>query len=174
MSEYYRGILSGGNYIITIKEELELIDKYIKINELSYRNKYTVVKNIDEDVLELYTIKLILQPIVENSILHGLVDNDNAVISITASKENDDIILTVEDNGYGMSEDDIKTALNTEKAQRRKGGYGISNTIKRIKAYYGNEYGIKIKSEIGKGTKVIVRIKNIDREELKLRFERGC
>lgn len=174
MSEYYRSVLSGGNYIITIKEELELIDKYIKINELSYRNKYTVVKNIDEDVLELYTIKLILQPIVENSILHGLVDNDNAVISITASKENDDIILAVEDNGYGMSEDDIKTALDTEKAQRRKGGYGISNTIKRIKAYYGNEYGIEIKSEIGKGTKVIVRIKNIDREELKLRFERGC
>lgn len=173
MSEYYRGVLSGGDYIITIGEELELVDKYIKINELSYRNKYTVVKNIEADVLEMPIIKLILQPIVENSILHGLVDNDNGIIKISATKNNENIILTVEDNGYGMSDEDIVKALDIKKVQQRKGGYGISNTIKRIKAYYGDEYGIEIISEIGKGTKVIIKIKNVEREELKSRFESG-
>lgn len=171
MSEYYRHILAGGDYIITIRDELELVDKYIKINELTYKNKYKIIKNIDEGVLDCPTIKLIMQPIVENAILHGLVDKEDGIIRISITTDGDNIVITIEDNGYGMSKEDVAKALDTNKVQRRKGGYGISNTIKRIKLYYGNDCGIEISSIIGEGTAVIIRIKNIESHELKKRLE---
>lgn len=170
MTNYYRSVLAGGNSVITIEEELELTDRYISINEFSYENKYTVIKDIDEKILSCPIIKLILQPIVENALLHGLVEKDDGVIKISIKQEEPYIILTICDNGYGMTDENIKKALDTEKPPRRKGGYGISNTIKRIKTYYGDECGISIKSEIGEGTAVSVRILKMDREELSKRI----
>lgn len=170
MTDYYRRIISDGNYIVTVREELELTDKYIDIVEFSYENEYRIIKDIDENALDCITIKLILQPIVENAILHGLLDKEDGEIIIKVRKQEKYLIFTITDNGYGMSEDDIKKALDTTKIPKRKGGYGISNTIKRIKAYYGNECGIEIKSKIGEGTTVVVNVLDMKREELMEKF----
>lgn len=173
MTNYYRSVLAGGNHVITVREELELVERYIKINEFSYENSYKVIKDIDDEVLDCPTIKLILQPIVENSILHGLVEKDDAdecIIKITIKKLEQNILFIVEDNGYGMSEEDIQKALDLERGPKKKGGYGIRNTIKRIKTYYGPECGLNIQSEPGKGTVVTINVINMNRDELKKRL----
>ncbi|MBP3361621.1 MAG: histidine kinase [Clostridia bacterium] len=173
MTNYYRSVLAGGNHVITVREELELVERYIKINEFSYENSYRVIKDIDDEVLECPTIKLILQPIVENAILHGLVEKDDAdesIIKITIKKSEQNIIFTVEDNGYGMSEEDIRKALDLDRIPKKKGGYGIRNTVKRIKTYYGSECGLNIQSEPGKGTVVTINVINMNRDELKKRL----
>ena len=170
MTDYYRRVLSTGNNVITIREELELTEQYIKINEASYNWTYTVIKDIDEELLECPVIKLIMQPIVENSILHGLVGKEDAVIQISIKKSDEYVLFNIQDNGYGMSEEDLKKALDLNQHPMKKNGYGLKNTIKRIKIYYGDDCGLEIKSKINEGTSVIIKIKNLGETELKKRL----
>jgi two-component system sensor histidine kinase YesM len=167
MTGYYRRVLSTSNNIITIREELELTEQYIKINEVSYEWTYTIIKDIDEELLDCPIIKLIMQPIVENSILHGLVGRENAVIRITIKKSGEYVLFTIEDNGYGMTEDKLKSALDLDNYPMGKNGYGLKNTIKRLKVYYGEDCGLEMRSKINEGTSVIIKIKNLSETELR-------
>jgi two-component system sensor histidine kinase YesM len=165
-------IINKKSEYIQIKEEIEYLDNYIKLMEFKNNREINVDYDLNESILELYTLKFILQPIVENSIIHGFNDNmENAWIKITGRMEEEKIVLEIIDNGKGMNEEKINELLqsNTNANKHRFTGIGISNVTERIKLNFGNEYGIKIKSFENGGTTVIVTVpvlSNISEEEL--------
>lgn len=157
MTEYYRMALSGGENFIPVKEEIYLTKRYVSIMEIIYDTKIELEFNIDESLLEQKMIKMLLQPIVENSVLHGLVGIDNAKITITVSKTDGGIVFSVKDNGYGMNDEQIKNMMKDNVSEKKK-NYGLKNVIKRIKCYYGENCRLEIQSTPGMGTEVQIII----------------
>ncbi len=160
ITEYYRIVLSGGENFITVREELQLIHRYVSIMEIIYGAKISLEFDVDEELNDIYTIKMLLQPIVENSILHGLGGVADARITIGVHGQGENIEFTVRDNGYGMDSETIKNMLSDNEGKKRK-NYGIKNVLHRIKCYYGNDCDLKINSKLSEGTEVVIRIKKL-------------
>lgn len=173
MVEYYRSVLADGNNIITVSEEIELIKQYLQIVRISYNKEFTVTINIEDDVKDCYIIKQILQPAVENAVMHGLTQTDDARLEISVYKKENSIIFEVTDNGCGMESDVIESLFEekTSKEGGRKKGYGIRNTVNRIKTYYGSEYGVFIESTPSKGTKVTLTAEYLEKKALSERMQ---
>jgi len=169
MTKYYRTALSKGNNIISISSELDMIKEYVTINRYAHSSMYELQISMQEGVSDYYTLKHLLQPIVENSVLHGLNGlEEDTQITINGYRDQADIIFEVIDNGRGMGQETVDQILNMNYTASF-GGYGIKNVMKRIHAYYGPNYGIQIDSVIGSGTKVTVRIEALDENQLKQR-----
>ncbi|MBQ7096763.1 MAG: histidine kinase [Clostridia bacterium] len=167
LTSYYRIALSSGENFITIEEELKLIERYVNIMEIIYGTSISLEFDVQPDLKNTYTIKMLLQPIVENSILHGLNGVDNAKISISVQGSGDDVVITVRDNGYGMNEETINNLLKGENGRKQK-GYGVHSVIKRISCYYGAPGRVDVVSEINSGTEITIHIKKIsDLSEIK-------
>ncbi|MDF2924176.1 MAG: hypothetical protein K0R57_3090 [Paenibacillaceae bacterium] len=166
MTGYYRAALSKGNSIIKISEELNMVKDYVRINEFSYNSSYEMVIDMEQAVLECYTFKHLLQPIVENSILHGLNGReDGGVITIGGRREGENIRITVTDNGAGMSGEKLAQLMNGE-ASQASGGYGMKNLLKRIHMYFGEQYGMDISSTPGEGTCITLFIQALEQKQL--------
>lgn len=162
LARYFRLSLSKGKAIVSIKDELELIKVYLSIQQVRFRGAIQFEFKIEE-LVENYNIhKLTLQPIVENAILHGIQKNKgrSGTIIIEAHKDEEDIIFNISDNGIGMGREMVDKVLNCL-PDGKEGSYGLYNVNKRIKLYFGDQYGIKISSEKGVGTKVEIKIKAI-------------
>ncbi|WP_164523021.1 sensor histidine kinase [Paenibacillus baekrokdamisoli] len=171
MTKYYRIALSKGNSLISVASELEMIKEYVKINVIAHSVDYQLVLDIEEEILGFYTSKHLIQPVVENAILHGLNGkSENAIVTIKGYLALPDIVFEISDNGRGMGPESINDIMNLN-FTASFGGYGIKNVIKRIQAYYGNNHGIAIESEVGKGTKVTIRIEALNEAELNERRE---
>lgn len=170
MTAYYRAVLSGGSNIITIREEIDLIRQYIAVVETSYRRTLKLEVSCDDELLECFLIKQLLQPIVENAVLHGSKGQQNATIYIKVEKEENDILFYILNNGYAMTDEEVEKALcgKTENIGHRS--YGILNTINRIQTYYGSDYGLTIRGIEGVGTEVIIKIECLDENTLKYRM----
>jgi len=155
---------------VTIQEEIENVKNYIAIQKFRYSSLFDVNYEIDDSITEYYTLKLILQPIVENAIHHGLEDiTEGGKITIGARKSGENIELWVEDNGKGIDEEQLKIILEKDiKETTSYSSIGISNTEKRIKLYYGESYGLAFDTTKDKGTKVIVTIPIRSEERRKL------
>ena len=151
-----RATFRSKSTFITVREELEYLDNYTDIMKVRFGDNFNIVVNVQDNVKDLYIIKLILQPIVENAIIHGINDIDREkYITILGFLENGKLIFQVEDNGIGMTEDEIKNVLNNK--ENDKTGFnhiGINNVRSRIKLNCGQEYGLKIESEKNKFTRV--------------------
>ncbi|PWU68085.1 cache domain-containing sensor histidine kinase [Gracilibacillus dipsosauri] len=165
LAKLFRIGLSKGRDIITVSAEMEHIESYLKIQKTRYRDKLNYQMNIDPQVRSFYTLKFILQPIVENAIYHGIKERRGpGTVLINASIARDDLLIIIEDNGAGMTIEqlhDMKQALaeamqRTEKVEdgHKKKGYGILNVQARIQLTYGEKYGLSIDSEKAKGTRV--------------------
>ena len=165
-----RSVLSGGSNIITIREELRLIRQYLKIVQTSYNRKITFDAEYEEDVLDCFVIKQLLQPIVENAVLHGMNKTTDTYIRIRILREANDILFKIYNNGRGMTEEEIQRVLNGVPKDGVRKSYGISNTINRIKTYYGNQYGLNMYSVPEGGIEVVIRIECLDEEKLALRM----
>lgn len=166
MTKYYRMALNKENNIIRISSELEMIREYVKINECSRSQTYELEIHMENSIADCYTFKHLLQPIVENAIVHGLNGIENhAKLVINGYYSGSQIIIEVIDNGHGMDKHKIDSIINLNYSPLY-GGYGLRNVIKGIQGYYGIEYGIKIESSIRHGTKVIVTIAALDKDEL--------
>ncbi len=147
-----RAAISGTEELITIKQELNLIEHFIKIQRLRYGNTFSVVYEVSEDILQDMVPKLILQPLVENALFHGIVPSANSgKITIRIHKNKINLFLEVSDNGVGM--DDIQ--LHNNKSFNK---IGLQNIEERIKILFGSSYGLSLKSIRGKGTNVILTI----------------
>lgn len=169
MTKYYRIALSKGNSVISISSELEMIKEYVKINVFSHSVDYRLELEVEEEVQGYYTSKHLIQPIVENAILHGLNGKrEDAVVRIRGYLERSDIVFEIADNGRGMRPETVADILNLNYSAGY-GGYGIKNVIRRIQLYYGSEYGLEIDSEWGKGTRVTLRIEALTESELNAR-----
>lgn len=170
LSSYYRAVLSGGSNIITLRSEIELIRQYLRIVEVSYNRKVTFELDADERLLEYFVIKQLLQPIVENAVLHGINEQEEVYIQIQILEQGGDIIFKIYNDGRSMTEDEINTVISGAQGKSVKRGYGIFNTISRIKTYYGDQYGLEIVSIPEGGTEVVIRIECLGEEELSLRM----
>ena len=151
LANFFRLSLSNGNEKISLKDELTHVKEYLFIQKQRYEDKLTYNFNIDENLLSYEVPKIIIHPIVENSIYHGIKNiQGTGIINIDVYKNNNDIYIAVKDNGIGFKE--------SKKFKKSKiGGVGIKNVDKRIKFYYGNEYGIEIK-DIAEGSLVILKL----------------
>lgn len=152
--------LGKGSEYITIQEEVEYVKAYLNIQKYKYSNKFTVVFDVEDEVLNYKVIKMILQPIVENALIHGIEPLDHSgVISIKIYKEEDNVKFRVTDNGVGMSKEQIEQLLSNDNNKHfRFSGIGIKNVNERIKLFFGKQYGLKIYSELDLYTTVEVEI----------------
>ncbi|GKX30729.1 histidine kinase [Vallitalea longa] len=154
LSQFYREILSKGSSFITIGNELSIIQSYLHIMLIRYYNKFEYTINCPESLKNHTCLKLLLQPIVENSIYHGIKEIEGkGIIEITVSESDNDIIFTVTDNGIGITKERLAKIWSEDSHS-----FGIINIDKRVKLYYGNDYGLDINSEPTKGCTVTVTI----------------
>lgn len=169
LARFFRISLSKGKNIITVDKEIEHVRNYLMIQEMRYKNRFTYEITAMPQVLELASLKLILQPIVENAIYHGMefMDGDGE-IKINAFCQDEDLYFSIEDNGLGMPPEVVEGLLNQEAAPASKGsGVGIKNVHQRIQLYFGESYGLIIESEPDEGTKVTVHLPAIPYEDMK-------
>lgn len=163
LARFFRISLSKGKHIISIADEMEHVRNYLTIQQLRYKNKFDYEIKIAEDVKPLATIKLIIQPLVENAIYHGMVYMDgDGLIDVEAYRKEEDVYIVVSDNGLGMTKERIDQLLKGEiQSSKRGSGIGVSNVNERIKLYFGEDYGIQIESEPDEGTKMIVHLPKV-------------
>lgn len=169
LARFFRISLSKGKSIITVRDELEHVRNYLMIQQMRFKNKFTYRIESEPDTLNLASLKLMLQPLVENAIYHGMefMDGDGEIL-VTACLENGDLWFTIEDNGLGMTEEQVKNLL-TEKAHASSGrgsGIGVKNVNERIRLYFGEEYGLAIESEPDEGTAIRIHLPAISYKEI--------
>ena len=167
LGRLFRISLSKGKNIITLGDELQHARSYLDIQKYRYKNKFVSCFEIEEGIEKYKTIKLIIQPLIENAIYYGMeyMDGDGE-ITIRAYTRRSDLFIEVEDNGLGMPEEQVERLLTDDTRIRSKGsGIGLRNVHQRIQLYFGKAYGLKIISEPDQGT--IVRIHLPKTEEVK-------
>lgn len=154
LARYYRLILNKGKDIITIGQEIELCESYIAIQQKRYRGKILFEMDVDDNIREYLIPKITLQPLLENAIVHGIMEKESGrgTILISGWEEDDDILLSVTDDGVGMvTEQEIER-------QHKGSKYGISNIELRLKLFYDRKQCITYESTKGIGTCVSIRI----------------
>ena len=163
LARLFRISLSKGRNIIPIRDELEHVRNYLTIQQMRFKNKFEFSVEADEEVCALSTIKLVVQPLAENALYHGIefMDEDGH-IDIRAWREGEDVYISVGDNGLGMTEETVEALLKGEIVPGTKGsGIGFSNVNERIELYFGKGYGLRIESEPDEGTTVIIHIPSV-------------
>lgn len=158
MAEYFGTIIrySMNRHVNTVllREEIEIINNYIYLQEIRFDQLFSIKNLISPDVLNCEIIKMIIQPLIEDCIYHGLseCENDGKII-IQGEKINDNLVLTISDNGTGIDDNTLKDINDYVNDKNNKfSGIGLKNVNKRIKLYYGEEFGLVIYSVYGKGT----------------------
>lgn len=161
LCDFYRISLSNGDEFIPIKDEIKHVECYLKIQSIRFKNQFTYDLEVEPHLLSMYCLKILLQPLIENAITHGLRPLDYpGEIHIRIFTQENNIIMAVEDNGVGMSEqmlNEVKNGLSNQALHK----YGLYNINQRIRLTYGETYGIHIQSQLNSGTKVTVTIPQI-------------
>lgn len=170
LSKLFRYSISNHNTLVSLREELENVDNYLYIQHLRFNNKFEKIDHVDDDALVCQIPKLIIQPIVENAIYHGLeLKIDHGTITISAYITESRLILNIEDDGLGIKESKLKE-LNailaegkTQISSAKKGSsVGLCNVNARIKLMFGKNYGINIYSTEGVGTNIQLTLPRVD------------
>jgi two-component system, sensor histidine kinase YesM len=157
--ELLRSVLGNTNQIISIQEELQYVKSYILIQRYKFLDSFQVDFDVDENILKCKTIKLVLQPIVENAFIHGITSMDNGKISIKIYQDQQTVKFEVIDNGIGMDEQKIEDIFSKqEDSKSRFNRIGVKNVDERIKLLFGDEYGLSVLSSVGVFTRVVVTI----------------
>ena len=153
--------LSKGKHIITLEDELEHVRNYLMIQSMRFKNQFTYEVQMQPGIEYLKVIKLIVQPIVENAIYHGMdgMYGDGEIL-IRAYTEGSDLYISVQDNGMGMRPEQAEALLDyTKEIKTSKGnGLGVRNVHERIQLYFGKEYGVIIKTVVDEGTEVLLHL----------------
>lgn len=171
LARLFRISISKGKNIITVKEELAHAEYYMSIQSVRYKNKFTYAIEADKKIEQMATVKLILQPMIENAIIHGMAymdEEDGGHIIVRAFEENGQLIMEVEDNGCGMNEEKIEEIRSGRNSGKTPGsGIGMGNVHERIRIYFGDVYGVTVHSEPDEGTRIRMNMPLIDRNQIK-------
>ncbi|HEY2493509.1 MAG TPA: sensor histidine kinase [Paenibacillus sp.] len=159
LSKFFRISLSKGNNIITVEEELEHVRNYLVIQKIRYKTKFNYMIDAEDEALHCTTLKLIIQPLVENAIYHGMeYMQDEGNIVITVRVEGRNVVMRITDNGLGMSPQVMQQLLTGGVKSVSGSGVGVNNVHQRIRLYYGMSYGLTFQSELEEGTTVTLTI----------------
>jgi len=165
LSSFFRITLSKGKDWIPIRQEIEHVRSYLTIQKIRYRDILDYCIEVDEEILDGTILKLTLQPLVENALYHGIKNKRNGgTITVRAVRKDENLIhLEVQDDGVGFTPyklAQLQAALNDDNSRitLKESGFGLENVHKRIKLYYGKQYGVKIESQYQGGTRVTVAI----------------
>lgn len=167
LGNMFRYAIKTPSEIVTLRDEINHVKDYVSIQSIRFSNKFTLTLDIPDELYQQKVLKLILQPLVENSFYHGLnycTAGDN--ITIQAKRDSTILYITVSDNGQGMTQevlDELRAKLSeeasfTELGHRNKQGIGLKNIHSRIELYYGRGYGLSITSTPGEGTSITIKI----------------
>lgn len=154
-----RGTMSNRDPFVTVEQEIEYVNAYIRIQKSRYRDKISASIAIEPKLMPFKIPKLILQPVVENAFVHGLEEKcgpGHVRVRGIHNQEEGMAVFMIQDDGVGMTQEQIRRALDSRSEE--KGGFGLSSTHKRIRLLYGDSYGLSIQSEPQKGTTVIIRL----------------
>lgn len=160
LARLFRISISKGHELIPIAKEIEHAESYLQIQKYRYKNQFTYEFDVDPECLDYYCNKITLQPIIENAINHGLdllVDEGRIIVQVC--QDGEDIVFTVQDNGVGMSQEQLGSILQQDPKDRT--GIGIKNVNDRLQIYFGKHYGLHITSELDVGTCVEIRMPKI-------------
>ncbi len=158
LGSYYRISLSKGKEVITIGQEIDMAENYLKIQKMRYPDLFTAHFILDEKCNSYKILKLVLQPLVENSLYHGIRNKDGGgVITLKTEHLIDNIRITIEDDGIGMSKEYIAQILGNS-TEANDTSFGLKGTIERLSIFYGTEDCFHIESEEGIGTRITILI----------------
>ena len=163
LSQLFRLVLNRGNGIVTVQAEAELLDRYLHIQKMRFGKRLNYEISLDKNVLEEEIPKLILQPFVENAIVHGFEKTDgNYTLRVIGSKEEERMVFKIIDTGVGMNDEQMEAIwdnADTRKyASQRIGRYAIKNVKERLELIYHENYELHIESRVGQGTTVTVSV----------------
>lgn len=169
LASLFRISLSKGNNIIKIKDEITHAKNYLAIQQVRYKNKFETHIDIDPAIEDCITIKLIIQPLIENAIYHAVGEvEDDGIIDIKGYEKDGDIYIEVIDNGMGIPQDVLEQLLTRKTDSTGKGsGIGLWNINQRINLYFKEDYGLKLYSELDEGTRAVIHLPKITMEEYK-------
>ena len=160
LSRFYKLTLSRKKGISTISRELEHVTLYVQLQNMRYHDSIELITDIPDELSEYQIPKLTLQPVVENSILHGILEkpSKSGTIVITGWMEDETVVLLISDDGVGIPPEILETILSGT-GQSRSGGTNIAvyNTHRRLQILYGNDYGLSYSSKPDEGTEVEIR-----------------
>ena len=168
LARLFRIALSRGRSFIPLADELEHARHYMTIQQIRYQDKFTAAVSAGEGTEGLYTLKLIVQPLLENAIYHGMAGcEEDGRITVTAKREGGDLLIDVSDNGVGMPPEVVERLLDESRPQTRSSGSGIGvrNVHRRIRLTFGEGYGLEVFSEPDEGTTVRIRLPTLTAEE---------
>lgn len=162
LAKLFRISLSKGKTIISIEDEIQHCRSYLNIQKYRYKDRFEIQYDVDSEIYNYCTVKLILQPILENAIYYGVGDMDedeDAEILIKGRIKEKDIYIAIEDNGMGMREEDVRNILtDNQKVPKHGSGVGLINVHSRIQLMFGTAYGLTVESEADVGTTVTVHL----------------
>lgn len=168
LARLFRISLSKGKHIIRVGDELEHVRNYLIIQNFRFKDRFTYEFEIQDDVRNLSVIKLVVQPLVENAIYHGMDGMyGDGLITISAYIREGDLYISVRDNGMGMKQEQLEALFDYSKeVQTAKGnGLGVRNVHERIRLYFGEAYGLTITSELDVGTEVLLHLPAVEYTE---------
>ena len=167
LAQLFRISLSKGNNIISIHDEIVHATNYLNIQKVRFKNKFNATIDVDPAIENYATIKLIVQPLLENAIYYGVEHMDGeGEITLKGYEKDGDIYISVSDNGMGIPEDVLKTLLTDKGRSRGRGsGIGLWNVNQRIQIYFKGDYGLIVESELDEGTTVTIHLPKIPIEE---------
>lgn len=159
LARLLRQSISIENELVTIGQEVEYVRSYLTIQKMRYKDKLEFEINVDPRITHAQIIRLVLQPIVENAIYHGLKYKESkGMLKVHGYELGERIIIDITDDGVGMDEETLKHIYDKHKVNYHSNGVGVYNVQQRLVLYYGKEYGIIYHSEKGKGTTATIVI----------------
>jgi len=160
LARFYALSLNNGRDVVTLEQELAHVETYVSIQNRRFGDRIQFATKVSKTLLTLSMPKILLQPLVENAILHGILEKGEeagGAVTVSARRDGDEVVLTVEDDGVGMTADRVGRLLSAEPAGNRH-GYGVKNIHERVKLFFGDQYGLSFQSAPGRGTKAVLRI----------------
>lgn len=158
LSAFYKGVLNRGKIFCQMKEEIDMVSRYVEITKFVYKIDVDILFDVEDELLDAFTLKLLIQPVVENSILHGIRPKKKGTIAISGTIVKGDMVLLVSDDGVGMDENRARILNGITSKSEFDRGYGITNVNRRIKMMLGEDYGLKYSSTPGEGTTVNIKL----------------
>jgi two-component system, sensor histidine kinase YesM len=167
LAKFFRLGISKGGDIITVQDEIDHLNSYLSIQKMRYKDKLDYLVEVDPQILTYCTLKLLIQPLVENAIYHGLKSQDEiGMLKVVGYKEGADIVFEIIDNGIGMTSQELSDLDNSKPTSTVSGRVGVANVRERIQLHFGKEYGVTFQSTKGEGTIATIRLPALNKGEL--------